>query len=387
MLYEPLFKIPVKAFCLFCVFALCSCGRERREPSLREQTAPPPALSEIATALVRTGAGPFWFELVPDGPRLIPSPHHASLEPFIPWRLARHITAFLAGEDSLIAAVNQEGFLVFARTENGTAFYYHKNPAWNDYSIVSVFWYGNEKPRPAALLARDMVFAAAPPPPPRPAVWLLEEHGMAGMELPAFTALPASDWETGGLVWDGRLWYCRRLKNSENGQGKEAYLAAASLDGTASESSGAAFLEAARPRAASLAPFPLAEALEAAGVLAGKPCTFQAVSPEFSAVRIFQTGMRDDSTELVGGSAYYRTGTAIVLLPDGRGVFRNGDNAGTFTLPVLPEHYAYTAAGLTDAGAAGTENGRVPVTVIAAWEEQKDWNIGAAGFVMLELTL
>ena len=349
-----------------------------------EEGAPSPS-GEIATALVRTGAGPFWFELVPDGPRLIPSPLHAALEPFIPWKLARHITAFLAEEDSLVAAVNQEGFLVFARAENGTAFYYHKNPAWNKYSIASLFWYGTEKSRPAALLARDTVFAAALQPPPRPSVWLLGENGMKGLELPAFAALPAEDWETGGLVWDGRLWYCRRLNNGGNGRGKEAYLAAASLEGTAAESSGAAFLEAARPRAASLAPPLLAAVLEAAGALAGKPCTFQTVSPELSAARIFQTGMKDDSTELLGGSAYYRNGTAIVLLPDGRGVFRNGDNAGTFTLPVLAEHYAYTAAGLANTGTAGT--GRVPVTLIAAWEEQKDWNIGAAGFVMLELTL
>jgi hypothetical protein len=148
-------------------------------------------------------------------------------------------------------------------------------------------------------------------------------------------------------------------------------------------SSGAAFLQAARPKDPAEAPVSsagtfLATALEAAGVLAGKPCTFQTVSPELKAPGVFETGMGADITELVSASAYYRSGAALALLPDGRGVFRGESHSGEFAFPSLPEGYAYTSVCL-----AGENNGKY--TVIVSWEEQEAWNVGAAGFGMLEI--
>ncbi|GHT64031.1 hypothetical protein FACS1894110_02910 [Spirochaetia bacterium] len=88
-----------------------------------------------------------------------------------------------------------------------------------------------------------------------------------------------------------------------------------------------------------------------------------------------------------GGQAvrYYRTadlgqaGEEISV-----GVYRDSeqtekDAAGeaarieSFSLPPLPENFVYTGLGL------------VGDTVFAAWEEQQDWNIGAAGFMVIDM--
>jgi hypothetical protein len=325
--------------------------------------------------LVRTGARPFWFELAAGGPRLIASPQHASLEPFIPWKLARYIAGFLAGENALTAAVNQEGFMVFERGEKGEiAVYYYRNPAWAMYSAAPPFY--NSAGLPAVLLTRDTTFIERELEPPNPAFWALDEGMMVPFEPAVFAGFEAaSGWETESLLWDGALWYCRLIRR--NGASNEVFLKTADLNGTAETASSDVFLAAAQPRAAASAPELLARTMETAGNLAGKPCTFKAVSPEWDAARIFGKGLDDNITELVEASAYYRNGAALTLLSDGRGVFETSGEQGRFALPPLPENYVYTQAVLAP--------GNGSLTLIAAWEEQKDWNVGAAGFMLLDI--
>jgi hypothetical protein len=373
-------KVHILFFAVLCVSLSCTKeapAGDRGAVSAGEQV---PENGRQAMAVVRTGAEPFWFELAAGGPRLIPSPQHAALEPFVPWKLSRYIAAFLADENRLVAAVNQEGFLVFEFPKEGEiAFYYYSDPLWNGYSVSSVFWFGRF---PAALLARDGIFSNPLPPPPNPALVYFDGNAITGFEPAAFAALsPEDGWETVDLLWGGDAWYCRKLRHGEPAGG-EAYLKAADLAGGGERSSGAAFLRAARPKDPAEAPPSagtfLAAALEAAGALAGKPCTFNTVSPELKAPVVFETGMGADITELVSASAYYRSGAALALLPDGRGVFRGASQGGEFALPSLPEGYAYTAVCL-----AGENNGTY--TVIVSWEEQEAWNVGAAGFGMLEI--
>jgi hypothetical protein len=331
-------------------------------------------------AVVRTGAEPFWFELAPGGPQLIPSPGHAALEPFVPWKLSRYIAAVLADESRLVAAVNQEGFLVFEFQEEGKiAFFYYADPLWSGYSVSSVFWFGNF---PAALLVRDEIFSDPAPPPLNPALRYFDGTAKKGFEQAAFAVLPPEDgWETVDILWDD-AWYCRKLRRNGSA-GEEGYLKAVDLAGLSERSSGAAFLRAARPKDPSAAPPSpagtfLVAALEAAGTLAGKPCTFNTVSPEFKTPRVFETGISGDVTELLNASAYYRSDAALALLPDGRGVFRGESHSGDFALPSLPEGYVYTSICL-----AGENGGAY--TIIVSWEEQENWNVGAAGFGMLEI--
>jgi hypothetical protein len=366
------------------VFCFClSCAKETPAENFTGKAPEAPEDTPRQTmAVVRTGAEPFWFELAAGGPRLIASPQYAALEPFVPWKLSRYIAAFLADENRLVAAVNQEGFLVFEFPKEGEiAFYYHSAP-WAGYSISSVFWFER---RPAALLVRDGIFSDPAPPPPDPALWCFDGGTVRGFEPAAFAGFSLKDgWETEDILWDGGAWYCRKVSRDPAGKrAADAYFKAAALAGGGERSSAAAFLEAARPKNAAEAPVSpagnfLAAALEAAGVLAGKPCTFQTVSPEFEASIVFETGMKDDITELLNASAYCRSGAALALLPDGRGVFRGESYSGDFALPSLPEGYAYTSVCL-----AGENGGAY--TVVVSWEEQKDWNIGAAGFGMLEI--
>ncbi|MDR0587074.1 MAG: hypothetical protein LBG26_07530 [Treponema sp.] len=364
------------AFC----FSL-SCTRETPAKSRGAVIAEEQAPEDRQTmAVVRTGTEPFWFELAAGGPRLVPSPQHAAMEPFVPWKLSRYIAAFLADESRLVAAVNQEGFLVFEFPEKGEiAFYYYPDSEWGGYSISSVFWFGQF---PAALLARDEIFSD-PKPPPNPASWYFDGTVLKGFEPAAFAVPSSKDgWETVDILW-GDTWYCRKLRRGPGLAGEEAYLKAADLADRGERSSGEAFLRAALPKNAAEAPVSpagafLAGALEAAGALAGKPCTFNTVSPEFKAPRVFETGIESDITELLSASAYYRSDAALALLPDGRGVFRGESHSGDFALPSLPEGYAYTSICLV-----GENNGTY--TIIVSWEEQEDWNVGAAGFGMLEI--
>jgi hypothetical protein len=357
-----------------------SCARETPAENRGAASAEEQEDGRRATAVVRTGPEPFWFELAAGGPRLIPSPQHAAMEPFVPWKLSRYITAFLVDESRLVAAVNQDGFLVFEFPKAGEiTFYYYHDSGWSGYSVSSVFWF--EK-FPAALLVRDGIFSD-PRPPPNPALWYFDGTVLKGFEPAAFAVLsPEDGWETVDILW-GDAWYCRKLRRGAESAGGEAYLKAADLAGRGERSSVAAFLRAARPKGPAEAPVSsagafLAAALEAAGALAGKPCTYNTVSPEFKAPGVFETGIEGDVTELLSASAYCRSGAALALLPDGRGVFRGESHSGDFALPSLPEGYAYTSICL-----AGETNGKY--TVIVSWEEQEDWNVGAAGFGMLEI--
>jgi hypothetical protein len=356
-----------------------SCAREtpaeNRSVASAEEQAPEDGRRQT---MVRTGPEPFWFELAAGGPRLIPSPRHAALEPFVPWKLSRYIVAFLADENRLTAAVNQEGFLVFDFPKEGEiAFCYYPAPSWAGYSVSSVFRFERH---PAALLVRDGIFSDPAPPPPDPALWRFDGTAVKSFEPPGILS-PEDGWETVDVLWGGDgAWYCRKVSREPETGKADVYLRAADLAGSGEKSSGGAFLQAARPKNPAETPSPaiLAAALEAAGTLAGKPCMFNTVSPEFEAPRVFETGMNNAITELVSASAYYRSGTALALLPDGRGVFRGKSRSGDFALPPLPEGYAYTSVCL-----AGENDGKC--TIVVSWEEQKDWNIGAAGFGMLEI--
>jgi hypothetical protein len=137
-----------------------------------------------------------------------------------------------------------------------------------------------------------------------------------------------------------------------------------------------------------MAPFPLRLILEEAGRRYGLAGTLVAavVSPDFPLVRYFSTEVRASSEALTELAGYYRGSgadapetSALAILPDGRGIRAAGDDSAPrldlFSLPSLPEGFVYTRIGL--AGQA----------LVAAWEEQDGWNVGAAGFLILRFTL
>jgi hypothetical protein len=74
---------------------------------------------------------------------------------------------------------------------------------------------------------------------------------------------------------------------------------------------------------------------------------------------------------------------ALVVGPEGRGfigALREGIlTLREFALPVLPRGFVYTGAGFFP---LPSPPGGVSVTALGIWEEQENWNVGAAGFVL-----
>jgi hypothetical protein len=369
----------------------CSCGPEKPLQKTENAASFPPSL-------VVTAGMPFWFELGSGGPQLIPSPGEASLAPFVPWSRARFIAGFIPAEPAgkpaenptgnagiLFAGVNRWGILGFENREGETALYYYSGgPVWENYPAAALFRYGQ---RPAVLLRRD--FFSSGRSAPAPALWTTGGGGPASagtgmleaLYLPVFDPFPPGEgWETAAFFYNGDYWYFRE---SRSGTGP-AYYRTRDPSAPGENAGEAVFLEAAAPQGPELAPPLLALAMEEAERLAGRPCTVTAVSPNFPSSRTFRSSVPapDEGPEL---SAYYRSAggeLALVLFPGGKGVFcrsgsgRTGVEDGHFTLPVLPAggpNFKYTHI-----AAAGN-------VLIASWEEQENWTVGAAGFLLLEI--
>jgi hypothetical protein len=350
---------------------------------------------------------PFWFELSPQGPVIIPSPGEASLNPFVPWNHARYITSFLPDEsNALFAGVNRGGILEFEQLNEDSvktgeiAVYYHQGgPVWESYPLVSLF---RDKQRPAALLSGDRFFSAEEQWPPDPALWTLSSgRQLRSLVLPALEPFPpANGWETPAFFQGhDNYWYLRELRRgadtAEGISAESGYFRTVDSSLQGEKISDASFLEASEPAGPEKAPPLLALALEEAARLAGGTCTVAVVSPDFLCRRLYRSGGesslgRPDSgfAEEPEFSGYYRPGLAIVLLPDGRGVYgiSSGGSVrdGHFRLPALPPRDETAPAG---------EAGNFSYTGIAlagdllvvAWEEQAAWNVGAAGFILLEI--
>jgi hypothetical protein len=107
----------------------------------------------------------------------------------------------------------------------------------------------------------------------------------------------------------------------------------------------------------------------------GEIPTAAVVSPEFPAPRYFAL-RADESGEPLELAGFYRPpDRAALLFPDGRGIAArteaDGLRAQRFTLAPLPAGFVYTRIAL------------VGSVLIAAWEEQEDWRVGAAGFMVI----
>jgi hypothetical protein len=380
-------------------------------------------------AIIEPGENPLWFELGPEGPRLISSPAEASLAPFSPWPLARNITGLLAWEHGLVMGVNRGGLLLWAGgPEGGLSLYYLADSGWDPYAHASLFLFQGE---PAVLLYRDDFFLDSEAALPSPRVWGLsrEGGGLLARDVPAFGEFPAEEGWDLDMLRLGRdgLWYYRGVRKAAAEQ-EIRYLRGADLGFPGEATSPGVFRNATVPYTQREAPPLLESVLHEAFRLggAGQAQTAAVVSPDFPAARYYAgdaplgeelielagyletagpaaadgvdrtggpdeglpgeagAGMAEGATEGYGAVEGIAEGFALVIRPDGRGVYGKagglpGEPAGEgpefriapFSLPPLPEGFAYTWVGLR--GSA----------VVAAWEEQQSWQIGAAGFLVI----
>jgi hypothetical protein len=342
-------------------------ARLRAEP--QPDTDASAGVADIASqpfAVFKPGPDPFWFCLGEGGPRLVPSPAHAEAAAWTPWKLARRITGLQPlGSGEIAAAVNGDGFIVFSETEAGNVeFFFYPDAAWRGYS-ASRPWkrpFDGGGTAPAVLLARDEIFQAVEMPPPLDPLPALGGNGAAAYAGPELT----------DLVWDGAAWFMRQVDRAA-----KAEIYAKQTGGALLESNAAEFLAASAPKPLSAAPAALRAVLEKAAQSAGGPCTFAAVSPDFETALVYGTGLGGETAKIFDAQAWFGGGenpAALALLPDGRGFYRADGAAADFALPGLPENFVYSGAAVL--------RGAV---LVAAWEEQKEWNTGAAGFMAVAM--
>jgi hypothetical protein len=375
----------------------CSNPRESSPAPAEPETmpSPPSAYGRYPLMLLQSGENPLWFELNAQGPTLIPSPEEASLHPFVPWPLTRRVAGALGREDRVILGINQEGFLAFVPwTEGGSgdiALYRIDNDAsWKDYSVEALFVFNST---PTAMLYRDDYFIDSALPPPSPRLWGLDtDAGMKELIIGAFEGLPPEDgWDLEALRQgpDDR-WHYRAIRKSGNLRGM-GYFSAGDLSLPGEPSTREAMQNASRPRNRDQAPPPLRQVLEAAlAPASGSAARIAAVaSPEFASLRYYgePRGIDNIQGDIRFYNGYYfsgdRGGIALVVGPEGQG-FIGADWDGVFALrefalPALPGGFVYTGAAFFP---LPSPSGSVSVTALGIWEEQENWNVGAAGFVL-----
>lgn len=346
-------------------------------------------------AIIKSGNNPLWFELGPEkagtkGPFLINTPDEASLTPFEPWPLARRITGMVFQEDRLIMGMNREGFLIAQPWKDESIALYRiaDEVYWDNYTISSLFLFeGN----PVALLYRDDFFVdpVAAPPSPRLFAPLKGTTHPVGIEVPAFAPfLPAEGWDVEALR-QGRdgYWYYRGIQRARS-PFKRLYFRTTDLSLPGEPVSVSAFRNSALPLSLDKAPPVLGRVLDKVFSLSGQDMVNVAFinSPEFPYTRSFarDTSFSGDQEHLMELSGYYlhkgdNDAQALVILPDGRGIFGKAQGNGEvsslepITLPSLSEGFIYTRIGLSGK------------TLIAAWEEQQEVSVGAAGLMILML--
>jgi hypothetical protein len=356
---------------------------------------PPAEYGRHAVALLQSGKNPLWFELGELGPALIPSPEEAPLHPFVPWPLTRRVAGILGMGDRIILGINREGFLAFvpwaAGENSGIALYRIDNGAyWKDYSLGSLFVFDAKA---AAMLYRDDYFIDSSLPPPSPRVWGLDPRaGMKELIVEALEELPPEQgWDIEALRQgpDDR-WLYRAIRKGGSLRGM-GYFSAGDLALSGEPSTEAAMREASRPRPWDQAPEPLRQVLEAALAPGDGSATAiaEVASPDFASPRSYAApqaaGNIQGDIRLYNGYCLSVDGVAIALVvgPEGQGFigFLKEDvlTLLEFALPALPRGFVYTGAAFFS---LPSPSGGVSVTALGVWEEQENWNVGAAGFVL-----
>jgi hypothetical protein len=224
-----------------------------------------------------------------------------------------------------------------------------------------------------------------------------------GLELPAFSALPAAEgWDVENLRRgnDG-FWYYRGIRKGA-AEPEMAYLRTPDLMLPGEESSAGALRQAVRAVPPGEAPAGLRPVLERGFTLPGRNAgtgriskTAAVVSPGGSAPRYYAEAPEAAGEDMLELFAYYADTDAagmdadglaagapgpedtyaVLITPEGRGVYgklKGGvPETGEFSLPALPEGFAYTGIGLCAS------------VLFVPWEEQEDWKVGAAGFLII----
>ena len=360
-------------------FLLFSCTRGTvSSPAL--PAALPAALPTIAPmAIVLAGEYPLWFQFSADGPVVIESIEDAQYSrAIIPWPLAPHIRFFLARDEEIMTVVNHDGMYSLYPTDEGLRLYrFSGGEFWQRYTVAA-FTLFNENP--AALLYRDDWFFDVDAPLPSPRLWTFSRYAPdpQALAIPSLDAFPPEEgWDVDALRRgaDGN-WFYRAVRKTTASRPEIRMLRSSDLIEPGEQVSLGTFQNTALPEPFSAAPDPLRALLAVLSADAGR-IAVTVISPEFQSSRFFAENR--DSPAWWGFYQEAAGGPEAVLLaadPQGNAAYAE---QGTelvirrFSLPPMPVGFVYTGIAL-----AGN-------TIIASWEEQDGYSIGAAGFMMLTL--
>jgi hypothetical protein len=332
---------------------------------------------------VQAGEYPLWFQCTAEGPILIETIEDACFSAaLVPWPLAPHVRFMLAQEDNLAMAINREGIICLVPRENAYIGLHRFSGGkyWRQYTVGAFFLFDQ---KPTALLYRDDRFLDSGAPLPSPRLWTfdLRSTGLQPLTIPPLDIFaPKDDWDIDSFRQGGDgYWYFRAMRKRET-RPELRMLRSDDLVREGESVSLGAFQNAALPRPLSAAPGPLKEML--AAVFAETGSALATVnSPAFQTARSFAAANAgaDEGGEnaVIAGFYAERSGKSFLLaiLPRGNALYaQTGAAIKRFSLPPLPESFYYTGIGLCGD------------TVVALWEEQDEYSIGAAGFMVLRIT-
>ena len=371
-----------------CLFFSCTRVERGEGDSVIDVTHP--VEQAVPLAIVRAGKHPLWFQLKGEGPVLIESIADAEYSAaLIPWPLAPHISFFLARGKDLMAAVDRDGFLYFSPREGGQGtglYHFSGGDFWKEYTL-GAFVLVDDKP--AALLYRDDIFIDSDSPLPSPRLWTFGLYSNVPQTLimPSLDEFaPEDGWDIDALRrgTDGN-WYFRAVRKTTD-QPVVRMFRSEDLSVSAERISLGAFQNAALPEPFSAAPGSLQELFDVVfaddGVF-GSDRAIAVLSPEFQNIRTFAA-----SRESLVFSGFYSSWSApdlsgaflLATDPFGDAVYaeKNSDadpSIRRFALPPMGEGFVYTGIAL------------VEDTIVASWEEQDGYSIGAAGFMVIDMRI
>jgi len=160
------FLIPHFTLVIICLFILLSCSRpvnnfENIDESLNETSGLVTWSGAWPMAILQPGGYPIWFQLTENGPLHIGSIEEAADQnPLIPWPYALHIIYLTETDDSVVMAVNRDGFLKLephknadnSRSSDIALFRFSGGDYWSEFTVGGFVLYEDN---PAALLYRD----------------------------------------------------------------------------------------------------------------------------------------------------------------------------------------------------------------------------------------
>ncbi len=333
-------------------------------------------------AVVASGDNPLWFELTDEGPMLISSPEEASLRTFLPWPHSIHTTDMLIDKNRLVMTINRLGFLVFIPWDASHLGMYavFDKTRWNQYSIASLFRHNQ---RPSALFYRDDFFAVneeLPLPETQTAALVKGSTQPVKAEIPSFKDFPSSKgWNIEALNRgkNGNWYFIAAQKSS--GTQEKFYYQTELLDEQPKSISMGDYWLALAPESLQKAPIIVQNTVEEAVKNRQENLSYliEMILPDGEQkVRYSRQSGAADS-DMLSLFVYTENDKSIAVCSDGSGAAAKkaeGESIETFpyNLPKAPENFFYTGIALSGN------------TVIAAWEEQQFYGVGAAGFVLLK---